>query len=149
MFSVSSESQNWWQSLWGCHTTHVYQERLASASACHESICVHTRLISISHCLSLCRQTFQYFGLDFLLDADHHPWLMEVNATPSMKVAHEDQHTQQLIQQQKWEFVQDTFQLLRIQQHMFDEVSTTHLAAQITQGPNVMHSSLVNLLGCL
>eukprot|EP00878_Enallax_costatus_P021301 GHUV01022547.1.p1 GENE.GHUV01022547.1~~GHUV01022547.1.p1 ORF type:complete len:513 (+),score=138.38 GHUV01022547.1:1-1539(+) len=68
------------------------------------------------------RQTFQYFGLDFLLDSNCHPWLMEVNATPSMKVAHEEAHTEQLIQQQKWEFVQDTFQLLGIQQHMFDEV---------------------------
>jgi hypothetical protein len=47
---------------------------------------------------------------------------MEVNATPSMKVAHEEADTQALIQQQKWEFVHDTFQLLRIQQHMFGEV---------------------------
>lgn len=72
--------------------------------------------------LHVYRQTFQYFGLDFLLDCECHPWLMEVNATPSMKVAHEAAHTEQLIQQQKWEFVQDTFQLLRMQQHMFDEV---------------------------
>lgn len=29
---------------------------------------------------------FQFFGLDYLLDDDHTPWLLEVNATPSMKV---------------------------------------------------------------
>ena len=30
---------------------------------------------------------FQFFGLDFLLDQDLKPWLLEVNATPSMKVS--------------------------------------------------------------
>jgi hypothetical protein len=39
-----------------------------------------------------------------------------------MQVAHEEAATQALIAQQKWDFVHDTFQLLRIQQHMFDEV---------------------------
>lgn len=28
---------------------------------------------------------FQFFGLDFLVDVAGRPWLMEVNATPSMK----------------------------------------------------------------
>jgi hypothetical protein len=78
---------------------------------------------------TLRRQTFQYFGLDFLVDAGLHPWLMEVNATPSMKVVHEAPATQQLIQQQKWDFVRDTFALLRIQQHMFDEVRGTGLGS--------------------
>jgi hypothetical protein len=32
------------------------------------------------------RSTFQFFGLDFLVDEDLVPWLLEVNATPSMKV---------------------------------------------------------------
>lgn len=68
------------------------------------------------------RQTFQYFGLDFLVDESLHPWLMEVNATPSMKVAHEDPPTQQLIHAQKWEFVHDSFQLLHVTQHTFEEV---------------------------
>jgi hypothetical protein len=30
------------------------------------------------------RGTFEYFGLDFVLDADLRPWLLEVNAVPSM-----------------------------------------------------------------
>lgn len=47
---------------------------------------------------------------------------MEANATPSMKVVHEDATTQQLIHDQKWEFVQDSFQLLHATQHTFEEV---------------------------
>lgn len=39
-----------------------------------------------------------------------------------MKVAHEDPATQQLIHDQKWEFVHDSFQLLHVTQHTFDEV---------------------------
>lgn len=89
--------------------------------------CTRTTELSPSHNfllvhLDCCRQTFQYFGLDFLVDDSLHPWLMEVNATPSMKVAHEDPATQQLIHDQKWEFVQDSFQLLHATQHTFEEV---------------------------
>lgn len=73
-----------------------------------------------------CRQTFQYFGLDFLVDDSLHPWLMEVNATPSMKVAHDQADTAHLIHQQKWGFVQDAFQLLQATQHTFDEVGGGH-----------------------
>jgi hypothetical protein len=32
------------------------------------------------------RSCFQFFGLDFLVDDAGAPWLLEVNATPSMKV---------------------------------------------------------------
>lgn len=82
-----------------------------------------SELLSWQSCPTLFRQTFQYFGLDFLVDAALHPWLMEVNATPSMKVAHSEPDTQRLVHEQKWRFVHDTFQLLRIHQHTFDEVS--------------------------
>lgn len=47
---------------------------------------------------------------------------MEANATPSMKVAHEEAATQALIHDQKWEFVKDSFQLLQATQHTFEEV---------------------------
>jgi hypothetical protein len=57
-----------------------------------------------------------------LIDAALQPWLMEVNATPSMKVAHEQPDTARLIHQQKWAFVRDAFQLLQATQHTFDEV---------------------------
>lgn len=55
---------------------------------------------------------------------------MEVNATPSMKVAHEDPTTQQLIHDQKWEFVQDSFQLLHATQHTFEEVRVLEAGLQ-------------------
>jgi hypothetical protein len=32
------------------------------------------------------RSCFQFFGLDFLIDTALKPWLLEANATPSMKV---------------------------------------------------------------
>lgn len=32
------------------------------------------------------RSCFQFFGLDFLVDEGMKPWLLECNATPSMKV---------------------------------------------------------------
>jgi hypothetical protein len=44
-----------------------------------------------------------------------------------MKVAHEDPATQQLIHDQKWEFVHDSFQLLHVTQHTFDEVRALQL----------------------
>ncbi|KAI8474298.1 MAG: tubulin-tyrosine ligase family-domain-containing protein [Monoraphidium minutum] len=34
--------------------------------------------------------TFELLGLDYLVDADHHPWLLEVNGTPSLAVEHSD-----------------------------------------------------------
>lgn len=33
---------------------------------------------------------FEMFGLDFILDGNDQPWLLEVNATPSMAVEHSD-----------------------------------------------------------
>lgn len=60
------------------------------------------------------RSTFQYFGLDFLVDASLHPWLMEVNATPSMKVAHSDPAARALIGEVKWPVVRDMFAMLGV-----------------------------------
>lgn len=71
---------------------------------------------------------------------------MEVNATPSMKVAHEEAATQQLIQQQKWDFVQDTFQLLRIQQHMFEEVRAQAGERPGANAGNVLQKVVKHLL---
>lgn len=68
------------------------------------------------------RSTFQYFGLDFLIDDALHPWLMEVNATPSMRVQHDNPHTAALIYQQKWPVVWDMFQILGLGAARFQQV---------------------------
>ncbi|KAF8064478.1 Ttll6a [Scenedesmus sp. PABB004] len=93
------------------------------------------------------RQCFQYFGLDFLLDSTGRPWLMEVNATPSMKVAHDHAPTAELIAAQKGAFVADTFALLRLHDHGFDEArrgAAARAAAEPSpaQPPRVSHSPL-------
>ncbi|KIY98981.1 hypothetical protein MNEG_8982 [Monoraphidium neglectum] len=74
------------------------------------------------------KSTFQYFGLDFLVDASLHPWLMEANATPSMKVAHEDPATQQVIHDAKWPVVRDMFTLLQVGPQRFNQEATGHEA---------------------
>lgn len=43
-------------------------------------------------------------------------------ASVTLQVAHEAADTQALIHTQKWEFVQDAFQLLQATQHTFEEV---------------------------
>jgi hypothetical protein len=66
------------------------------------------------------RSTFQYFGFDFLLDSSLRPWLMEVNATPSMKVAHADPATRARIYETKRPVVADMFALLGVGPARFD-----------------------------
>lgn len=75
------------------------------------------------------KSTFQYFGIDFLIDSDLHPWLMEVNATPSMKVAHEDPATLQVIHDAKWPVVWDMFQMLQVGPHRFNQETMGHEAS--------------------
>lgn len=43
----------------------------------------------------------QLLGLDYLVDSNHHPWLLEVNGTPSLAVAHHDTTVEQLIHEAK------------------------------------------------
>jgi hypothetical protein len=43
----------------------------------------------------------QLLGLDYLVDSNSHPWLLEVNGTPSLAVAHHDAAVEQLIQDAK------------------------------------------------
>ena len=40
-------------------------------------------------------------GLDYLVDSELHPWLLEVNGTPSLAVDHQEQESEQLIYRQK------------------------------------------------
>ncbi|GIM13612.1 hypothetical protein Vretimale_16680 [Volvox reticuliferus] len=64
---------------------------------------------------------FQFFGLDFLIDQQLRPWLLEVNATPSMKVEHTDPRVAELIYCQKWPAIRDMVALLGICHDRFDE----------------------------
>ncbi|KAG2443321.1 hypothetical protein HYH02_009387 [Chlamydomonas schloesseri] len=64
---------------------------------------------------------FQFFGLDFLVDAAARPWLLEVNATPSMKVEHENPNVAALIGAQKWPAVRDMVALVGIAPQRFEE----------------------------
>ena len=45
--------------------------------------------------------TFEVLGLDYLVDSDMRPWLLEVNGTPSLAVDHEDPEVEGLIGRQK------------------------------------------------
>lgn len=70
------------------------------------------------------RACFQFFGLDFLIDDACHPWLLEANATPSMKVEHADPGLKRLIHQQKWPVVRDMFALLGMGPQLFASMET-------------------------
>jgi hypothetical protein len=69
------------------------------------------------------RASFQFFGLDFLVDRGMRPWLLEVNATPSMKVEHENAATEALIHQQKWPVVRDMFRLMGVGPERFQQAA--------------------------
>jgi hypothetical protein len=57
---------------------------------------------------------FQLFGLDFVVDADLKPWLLEVNATPSMRVDHPCPVSAAVVEAEKWPAVWDAMALLRV-----------------------------------
>eukprot|EP00878_Enallax_costatus_P040036 GHUV01046010.1.p1 GENE.GHUV01046010.1~~GHUV01046010.1.p1 ORF type:complete len:602 (+),score=176.12 GHUV01046010.1:192-1997(+) len=56
--------------------------------------------------------TFELLGLDYLVDEDMHPWLLEVNGTPSLAVDHGDAPVEQLIHDTKNAMVQDMVNIL-------------------------------------
>lgn len=56
--------------------------------------------------------TFEVLGVDFLIDNNLHPWLLEVNATPSLAVEHEDPQVESLIYSQKMGMVRDMVNIL-------------------------------------
>lgn len=62
--------------------------------------------------------TFELLGLDYLVDSNHHPWLLEVNGTPSLAVSHHDPAVEQLIHEAKGSMVTDMFSILDVQ-HRF------------------------------
>ncbi|GAX73723.1 hypothetical protein CEUSTIGMA_g1176.t1 [Chlamydomonas eustigma] len=52
--------------------------------------------------------------VDFLIDSSLTPWLLEANATPSMKVEHADPSVEKMIHDQKWPVIQDMVRVLGI-----------------------------------
>jgi hypothetical protein len=57
---------------------------------------------------------FQLFGLDFVVDASLKPWLLEVNATPSMRVDHPCAVSRAVVEGEKWPAVWDAMMLLGV-----------------------------------
>lgn len=55
----------------------------------------------ISKCCQLLLVCVQLLGLDYLIDDNMHPWLLEVNGTPSLAVEHGDTPVEQLIHDTK------------------------------------------------
>lgn len=91
-----------------CHVLVYYIPILIDSLACkcslvnffalgHWCLCIYT--LHPPHALPLLPP--QLLGLDYLIDANLHPWLLEVNGTPSLAVEHEDKAVEQLIHTQK------------------------------------------------
>ncbi|KXZ53247.1 TTL5 protein [Gonium pectorale] len=77
--------------------------------------------------------TCELVGLDYLIDADLHPWLLEVNGTPSLQVEHEDAQVEQLIHEQKFGMVQDLMTLLGIRDRFKPRYAALRAAAKAKQ----------------
>ncbi|KAF5829704.1 tubulin-tyrosine ligase family-domain-containing protein [Dunaliella salina] len=58
--------------------------------------------------------SYELFGLDFLVDDACVPWLLEVNATPSLAVEHQNIEVERMIHQAKAGMIADLFSLVRI-----------------------------------
>eukprot|EP00798_Chlamydomonas_sp_ICE-L_P005188 gene5188-18411_t len=56
--------------------------------------------------------TFELMGLDFMVDDQYRPWLLEVNSTPSLAVEHQDPEVLNMIYTQKNDMVVDMVKLL-------------------------------------
>ncbi|GLI61494.1 hypothetical protein VaNZ11_003822 [Volvox africanus] len=77
--------------------------------------------------------TCEVVGLDYLIDEDLHPWLLEVNGTPSLQVEHEDARVEQLIHDQKYGMVQDLMSLLGIRERFKPRYAALRAAAKAKQ----------------
>jgi hypothetical protein len=55
---------------------------------------------------------FELIGLDFLVDSNLRPWLLEANSTPSMTAEHSDEGTRERIKATKTALVQGAMRLL-------------------------------------
>ncbi|EFJ42490.1 tubulin tyrosine ligase TtlE [Volvox carteri f. nagariensis] len=77
--------------------------------------------------------TCEVVGLDYLVDDQLHPWLLEVNGTPSLQVEHEDPRVEQLIHDQKYGMVQDLMSLLGMRERFKPRYAAIRAAAKTKQ----------------
>jgi len=82
-------------------------------------------------------QGFQLFGLDFVVDAASlRPWLLEVNATPSMRVDHPCPRSAEAAEAQKWPPIWDALALLRIGPERFLASSLSSPLSSLSPSPS-------------
>ncbi|GLI59600.1 hypothetical protein VaNZ11_001529, partial [Volvox africanus] len=86
---------------------------------------------------------FELFGLDFLVDRELRPWLLEVNATPSLAVHHSDPRVEELIRQQKEGMVADMVSLLRLDRRYGSRRTYDHRATSQGSHRPVMDRGVV------
>ncbi|KAG1679275.1 hypothetical protein FOA52_009305 [Chlamydomonas sp. UWO 241] len=92
--------------------------------------------------------TFELLGLDFLVDSALHPWLLEVNGTPSLAVDHEDPVVEQLIHDSKAGMVRDMVSLLRSASRFKPRYAAMRLATRTgTAEPSSGDNNAQPLLG--
>jgi len=94
-----------WQKLWGAMIRSTAMLFAAALPRVNEVL---------SYTAVPPQSCFQFFGLDYLVDSDCKPWLLEANATPSMKVEHARSDMRKLIHDQKWPVMQDMVAMLGI-----------------------------------
>lgn len=56
---------------------------------------------------------FQLLGVDFMVDREFRPWLLEFNSSPSIMVEHDDPQTSGLIYEEKRAMMNDIFKVIR------------------------------------
>ncbi|GAX73406.1 hypothetical protein CEUSTIGMA_g858.t1 [Chlamydomonas eustigma] len=60
---------------------------------------------------------YQLMGVDFMLDQDLQPWLLEFNSSPSIMTHHDDETTQKLIYEEKVAMLRDMVSILMPRLH--------------------------------
>ncbi|GAX74824.1 hypothetical protein CEUSTIGMA_g2271.t1 [Chlamydomonas eustigma] len=103
------------------NTAMVFSSALPQITLAHEALSVQPE------------STFELLGLDYLVDDQLHPWLLEVNGTPSLAVEHEDLKVEAIISKQKNEMVSDMVKTLNLASRFEPRYTSLRLAATKTK----------------